>query len=460
MRIRILLVLSVCIYLFAPAITLGQQQDKISTELIKIGPNILVGTTGPNEQVIEPHLSAHPTNSNHLIGVGWVFSTTGERSNLDIEKCKVVVSRDGGKNWKESHLKGKGCADPWITLTENNAVISTLAHLPNFVGPEGLENRHQLILYFSFDGGDSWTEAPQKLGYSHDGPRSTADKKGNIYIVSRDSHTNQSNKPRFRIYIGHIEPGIPFSESRAYLIPSNLNFSFDGVTTLSDGTLLFSYQDYQRPVDGFNNRGRFGRLNTRRQWAINSSDQGNTFSTNLLISETCYDRANDLTADVHSERFKDRLYSICSGDGWKTLQVNISTDRGEEWTDPILVEESESIPGIRIEPQFAVNKNGILGVAWLDSRDKPEEGCYTPYVSFSKDGGMNFSEPKRVGNELSCPDPDSAGSFVISRWPEGGDYFGFTAAADGRFHLLWSDARNGKFVLRTTAVIVGTSNND
>jgi hypothetical protein len=36
----------------------------------------------------------------------------------------------------------------------------------------------------------------------------------------------------------------------------------------------------------------------------------------------------------------------------------------------------------------------------------------------------------------------------------GGDYFGLTAGADGRFHLVWSDARDGAFQIWTAAVSV------
>lgn len=42
----------------------------------------------------------------------------------------------------------------------------------------------------------------------------------------------------------------------------------------------------------------------------------------------------------------------------------------------------------------------------------------------------------------------------MRRCPMGGDYFGWTAAADGRFHALWGDGRRGPFELWSTTVTV------
>ena len=43
---------------------------------------------------------------------------------------------------------------------------------------------------------------------------------------------------------------------------------------------------------------------------------------------------------------------------------------------------------------------------------------------------------------------------AFNRWPTGGDYFGMVAAGDGRFHLLWSDARDKVFQLWSAPVTV------
>ncbi|MFW6079191.1 MAG: hypothetical protein ACODAE_06200, partial [Gemmatimonadota bacterium] len=88
-----------------------------------------------------------------------------------------------------------------------------------------------------------------------------------------------------------------------------------------------------------------------------------------------------------------------------------------------------------------------------DRRDDPSGECYAPYIAASSDGGETFSAPTRVAEEISCPDRDRLG-FPGRRWPTGGDYFGLAPGADGRFHLLWPDARSGTYRLRSAAVSV------
>ena len=50
--------------------------------------------------------------------------------------------------------------------------------------------------------------------------------------------------------------------------------------------------------------------------------------------------------------------------------------------------------------------------------------------------------------------PEKQESIFNGRWSWGGDYFGLTAAADGRFHVLWPHARSGKFELMPAAISV------
>jgi hypothetical protein len=75
-------------------------------------------------------------------------------------------------------------------------------------------------------------------------------------------------------------------------------------------------------------------------------------------------------------------------------------------------------------------------------------------TSASLDGGVTFAPAVRVATDLSCPDPSRAGEYPVRRWSTGGDYFGFAAGADGRFHVLWPDARDGTFEIWTAAASV------
>ena len=41
---------------------------------------------------------------------------------------------------------------------------------------------------------------------------------------------------------------------------------------------------------------------------------------------------------------------------------------------------------------------------------------------------------------------------MVERFPRGGDYIGLTAAADGSFHPVWIDGRNGIFQVYTARI--------
>lgn len=96
---------------------------------------------------------------------------------------------------------------------------------------------------------------------------------------------------------------------------------------------------------------------------------------------------------------------------------------------------------------LAVNRDGVVAVAWYDRRLDPEEVCQDVYLSVSEDGGATFRAPLRVTTETSCPDvPGNEG--VSGSWPMGGDYSSLAAGPDGSFHLVWADSRDGRFGLR------------
>lgn len=430
------------------------QNQRIKSPIeIKIGDNIQLNQAVPNQQLLEPHISAHPSDPTQLLAVGWVWSTS-KKIDLEIEHCAVFASRDGGQSWKRSDLSGQGCSDAWITATEQGGILTFLGSHPQL--PDSGGSYDQTLVHFSNDGGISWSEVPQSLGFGFDGPRSTLAKDGTYYVSAHRGSRNGTS-----IYLGGArQDRHQFVEKLNEIVPSNLNKGMNGIATLSDGTIVIIYGDFQRYVRGArrDKNGRWrGALEKRREWLISTDDRGKTFSFPKMITESCFDRANGLAVDKTEGEFKDRLYSACGGDRGKSILFMYSEgrDKGDLWSDATPVELPTDLKGERKDPHIAVNKDGVIAVAWLDSRDKPGQ-CFTPYVAVSTDGGNTFTEPTRVGSELSCASASEAGEDVANsgRWSWGGDYFGLTAAADGRFHVLWPDARSGKFELMTASVTV------
>lgn len=67
----------------------------------------------------------------------------------------------------------------------------------------------------------------------------------------------------------------------------------------------------------------------------------------------------------------------------------------------------------------------------------------------------DHSLPERpLFSERSCLDSTANGASLYRERPAGGDYFGMVATPDGRFRVLWADARDGGFQLWTAAIEV------
>lgn len=435
---------------FFSKITAQKYADSSNLE-VSIDKNILVGTQPKESQLVEPHLAAHPTNPNKLIAAAAVVSTS-QRTNLDIEHCVVFLSDDAGKSWIRKDLTGQAGLDAWVAFSEKNILVTTLG--PHKIYDEyKFNDGNQLLVYLSEDGGINWVKTPQTLGSNHDGPRSVVGKNGEIFITSHRSNLPNVNT---QIYVAKLDYK-NLVERTTYVNPSNLNIAVDGITAYNDGTIAISFQDFQYPITGSlkdENGNWRGPIKTRREWLVTSSDNGKTFTPPKLITEKFFDRANDLIVDRTDKKFKDRLYCVGSNKDYESILITYSDDKGYTWSDAKAIEKKE-LKGIRIEPQVAVNKDGILAIAWFDSRDNAESKlCYSPYISFSSDGGETFNKPRKVADKKSCLNPEIAGENVTRRWPEGGDYFGLSASADGKFHVLWPDARSGKFELMTAAITV------
>ena len=100
-----------------------------------------------------------------------------------------------------------------------------------------------------------------------------------------------------------------------------------------------------------------------------------------------------------------------------------------------------------------MNREGVIGVSWYEIHDKT---CFDLYFTASLDSGETFLPEVRVSSATSCPDtPQDKGVFDGgTTFGAGGDYSGLTATSDGRFHVVWSDARSGIYQLRTATVSV------
>jgi hypothetical protein len=411
-----------------------------------VGWNVLVSSPAAERPLVEPQIVAHPKDPRHLVAVAIVSSEPPHQPQAD---CAVFISFDGGQTWAQHNFGIPNCGDPWVALREDGSAL--------FVA---LVTRGELRLLRSTDGGRGWSPVPIDLGRGHDHETLIADntmgpRAGSFYVVSGRMQRNRAGRGISSVFVTRSADGGNMFVPPANLVPSSLNNSALTPAVLSDGTLVVPFIDYQ---DHAGADGGAGALERRRVWVVVSADGGQTFSHPMFVSEACGSGGGfaSLAVDASSGPSRDRLYLTCTNRERNTIFVHYSSDRGERWSAPVRADSAANEVIFRRTPSIAVNKDGVVAVTWYERRKEGTRECQHIYVTASLDGGKTFLPETRVSSAPSCPDTARNGGSA-KRWPAGGDYSGLAAAADGSFHVMWSDSRQGIYQLWTARVQVNTA---
>ena len=425
-----------------------------AAQTVRVEPATPITAGAPGRPFVEPHLAVDPRDAAHLlIGVAYSVPAAEFRDVVAGRTCLALDSRDGGATWTTTELPGTGCLDPWVAFTGGgHAVFAALPTLPN-----------TFLVHHSPDGGRTWDPLPADLGRGHDHPTLVADgsaavRAGWVYAVTSRNIRGEEGKLRFVVEIARSRDHGRTFDPAARIAPSNLLIKAETPAVLADGTVIVSHVDVARN----NQQPRGGAdLAARLAWVSASADGGHTFATPRFATDACGSSPafslSALAADTSAGPFRDRLYFACERPGGRGVAVTASGDRGETWPDTVvtLAASRDTTVTRRYQPALAVNGRGALLAAWVEvegavrPRGAAWGHCLALYVAASTDGARTFSAPARVSR--SCPDARANGA----NSPAGGDYFGLSAAPDGRFRLVWPDARNSAFRLWTTAVEVG-----
>ena len=113
---------------------------------------------------------------------------------------------------------------------------------------------------------------------------------------------------------------------------------------------------------------------------------------------------NSIAVD-QSKAFRDRLYVTWNDERSGRMQVLLarSIDGGLTWSAPVVV--NDDLPADPHDmakgphataPWAVVNKDGVVGVMWLDRRDVPQNIGYKVLFAASLDGGETFTPSMNV----------------------------------------------------------------
>jgi hypothetical protein len=400
---------------------------------------------------VEPSLAAHPTDPDLLFGAAVTYPDADPSRGGDSTIVDGFRSTDGGRSWSRVPLPV--CRiDPWVRFGSGGTL---------FVSCLGTKD-YPVAAYRSADGGRTW-DVPVRVpdeGRAADRPVLSAGAGESIYVAFGQSFAAPGLAGRtYAPAVSRSTDGGRTFAGPAFVHHDNLvQQPFDS-EVLSSGVYVLFFMDFATSQEA--------PLAHRRTWAVRSADGGRTFSTPALVFEQAGQEMPWSVAADRSAAHRDRLYLAVDG-SWRrrrregeaapaasgrSLFLLTSDDGGETWKAGGTV--TGAPPGANAEtPAVAVNRDGVVGVAWYDTRHDPRGECYDLFFTASLDGGATFLPEVRVTPEPSCPQASERQRGVASRWPFGGDYSGLAAGADGRFHLFWADSRAGIYQIRSASAQV------
>lgn len=413
------------------------------TATIRVAENRLLSPGDAQFPVAEPHLSAHPTDPNQLFVSALVIKAAISRTYYDMD-CALFASTDGGTRWSRTDLGFGICGNAWSTVLPDGSPLFVALTEPAGI----LRYRANMRVYRSEDRGITWSAHPHDFGPGFDYPKIVRDPvHGDLYVVGARARRVDGRIHSSIVVARSTGGGRGFPDS-VHLTPSQNIYEAQVPATLSDGTLLVPFTEHHDATGK--------RLPARRCSLLVSQDRGRTFSVPRVIAEGgCGGGAGwpYLVTDGTGGPHRDRLYWLAAREGLPGVWLRYSDNVGVTWSAWVGVDQ-EVAPASAIAYALAVNRAGTVGVMWLSSTEEPDP-CSRLFFSASVDGGDSFLRPVPVSTELSCParDPRNAAAYAY-RSRAGGDYNGLAAAADGTFHLVWADARDGIYRLRHATAVV------
>lgn len=379
----------------------------------------------PLADIVEPHLSVSPVDSRHLVGAAMVIRHAWEQMD-----CAIVTSFDGGESWGRHDLGLTDCGDPWTLITDQGtALVSVLA------SPGGI------LVYRSDDGGRTWPDDPVVVPGPHDHEMMIGGTDGHpVYLVSGVSRRSDRRALRSAIFLAiSDDDGLTFDDAHEVIVS---NVSYEAMTPIvgSNGNVMIPLQDHHRSGGG--------RVAMRRSWLLEWDVEDRSFSVPNLVDEGC-NRIGPVgwptLAAVRSGPNEGRLIWACEADEAQGIRLSNSDDDGEVWATLALLGADGSMP-TKI-PTLATGEDGSTATAWF--APTPESDCLSLWTAISPDSSERFSPASRVGLGSSCSKEDDE---LFGRFPAGGDYIGLVWIGDGRYRILWSDARDDRFQLYSAEV--------
>jgi hypothetical protein len=404
------------------------------------GTNVRVSSPSTKSQWM-PAIAVDPDDRLHLIG-----AARDDRNFPGYQAIVLYSSFDGGQSWNElfhGASSGQDYWDPAVAFGPSSVVYCVV----NWPYGDGSANS----IGPSFDGGltvPNWYFVDDASKYN-DRPAIAVD------------HTTRAFAGNVYVAFDWLYPGELGPSDRGIAVATSSN----GGQTSNAVFVNDSYVDsVSRPSIAVDSAGVVHVVwydDALRVVASDlSSDGGATWGTDVSVAGTSSFAiphlstwvlpSPELAVDTSGGPFDGTLYVTWAQDGGAGVPdvvLSKSSDGGATWSTPIVVSDvtinSQFTPSITVDPQ------GNVLVGFYDRRDDPNDVRVSFYVARSSDGGVTFQRNVKVSDADFDPTGYATGPDIVTRTG--------IAASDQLVHAIWTDGRNGDNDIYTAPIALDFS---
>lgn len=428
---------------------------------ISVSSDNHISWDSPTSPFFESFLAINPRDPNNLIATSMLVAD-------GVVGTRLYVSLNGGRTWARSKtgLDSKG-GDPVVYFDANGTAFFA-----------SINNPHGLSLCRSEDGGLTWQSPVTLPGKGWDREYVAFDNtggkfNGRMYIAGTNTVTEVDGTSYQAIFITFsTDRGLTFSPG---VVLAGRRAEVSDLVVTPEGKLVILFE---ASSTGTSPGEPITSATSDHLCTVVSEDGGVTFAPAQIgpsvtaaggfrmLKSTGAPRA---AIDLSLGRYRGRIYFAWSdfADNRYVVKMVYSDDLGRTWSRALVVNDNAN----QNEPATAavvVNNDGIVGVAFNDRRDDPENSCFRLYFTASLDGGQTFLPNIKASDQPTCPlaSPNSTASVssfierpfdltkerprpVVAlsgasfRWPNGGDTQGLVAGPDGVFQSAYISGGSG-----------------
>jgi len=386
----------------------------------------------------EMQVAVSPLDPDNLVAVWRDFR-------LGYRRVGVGTSFDGGLSWDDrlfdSHFYTRH-SDPGITYDRFGNFYVVILSYEDTSSPNGL------FVTKSVDGGVTWNIPIAAIdgvpGVFEDKELIACDRSGgphdgNVYVSWARFYDTQIYNVRSTDGAQSFEPELRLSDSGGVQWPVPV--------VGADGTLFVAWVDLYTPAIMLDR----------------SFDGGQTFGSDIQLTGL-YTGSVDLNGNIRSYSFPAMDADISDGPydgnlyvaymdrqgGDYDIYFRRSLNGGTSWSSPIRINDDAMNNGSdQFHPWLTVSEDGAISVIFYDRRNDPSNYLMDLYFTQSFDGGLTFTDNRRVSTVSSDPNAGARAGLI-------GEYIGLAASSAARVHPVWTDTREGNQDAYTSVIGTGT----